>query len=85
MEAVVPWARMVELIGPHYPKGRRGRPPLGANSFNDFGRLVRGGKRIDWILARAQLEVRATEVITFKQGEQWPSDHFPVAAWLILK
>jgi IS5 family transposase len=29
MEAVVPWARLVALIAPHYPKGRRGRPPLG--------------------------------------------------------
>ena len=56
-----------------------------ANSFNNFGPLVRQGKRIDWILARAQIEVRATEIITFKQGEQWPSDHFPVAAWLTLK
>jgi IS5 family transposase len=29
MEAVVPWARLVALITPHYPKGERGRPPLG--------------------------------------------------------
>ena len=25
MEAVVPWARLVEVIVPHYPAGRRGR------------------------------------------------------------
>ena len=29
MEAVVPWARLVAVIAPHYPAGRRGRPPVG--------------------------------------------------------
>ena len=29
MEKVVPWARLVGLIAPHYPKGDRGRPPIG--------------------------------------------------------
>ena len=29
MEAVVPWARLVALIEPHYPAGKRGRPPVG--------------------------------------------------------
>jgi IS5 family transposase len=29
MEQVVPWKRLVALIEPHYPKGRRGRPPVG--------------------------------------------------------
>ena len=29
MEAVVPWARLVEVIVPHYPDGKRGRPPVG--------------------------------------------------------
>lgn len=29
MEGVVPWARLVGLIEPHYPKGQRGRPPIG--------------------------------------------------------
>src|SRR5271170_319696 len=29
MEQVVPWGRLVELIEPHYPGGRRGRPPIG--------------------------------------------------------
>ena len=29
MEIVVPWARLVALIDPHYPKGERGRPPMG--------------------------------------------------------
>src|SRR6266480_3660748 len=29
MEQIVPWARLVALIEPHYPKGERGRPPIG--------------------------------------------------------
>ena len=29
MEVAVPWARLVALIEPFYPKGQRGRPPLG--------------------------------------------------------
>jgi IS5 family transposase len=29
MELVVPWARLVERLQPHYPKGERGRPPIG--------------------------------------------------------
>ena len=29
MENLVPWKRLVELIEPYYPKGKRGRPPKG--------------------------------------------------------
>jgi IS5 family transposase len=29
MERVVPWSRLVALIVPHYPDGKRGRPPIG--------------------------------------------------------
>jgi IS5 family transposase len=29
MEQVVPWARLVERLQPLYPKGERGRPPIG--------------------------------------------------------
>ena len=29
MEKVVPWARLCAVIEPHYPKGERGRPPIG--------------------------------------------------------
>jgi len=29
MEKVVPWARLVAAIAPHYPAGKRGRPPIG--------------------------------------------------------
>jgi len=29
MEKVVPWARLCAVIAPHYPQGKRGRPPIG--------------------------------------------------------
>lgn len=29
MEEVIPWARLLAVVAPHYPKGERGRPPLG--------------------------------------------------------
>jgi len=29
MEQVVPWADLMAVIEPHYPKGKRGRPPVG--------------------------------------------------------
>jgi endonuclease/exonuclease/phosphatase family metal-dependent hydrolase len=55
------------------------------DSFTGFGPLRREGERIDWILARGAMDVRATEVVTFRQGEQWPSDHLPVLAWITLQ
>ena len=33
MEGVVPWARLVALIVPFYPKGERGRPPMGVEKM----------------------------------------------------
>ena len=29
MERVVPWGRLCGVIDPHYPEGKRGRPPVG--------------------------------------------------------
>ena len=29
MDAVIPWARLIRLIEPHYPKAGNGRQPLG--------------------------------------------------------
>lgn len=31
MTKVVPWAELIALIEPHYPKGRTGRPPMGVD------------------------------------------------------
>jgi IS5 family transposase len=29
MEEVIPWTRLLTVIEPHYPQGKRGRPPIG--------------------------------------------------------
>jgi len=29
MEQVMPWAELLAVVEPHYPKGKRGRPPIG--------------------------------------------------------
>jgi IS5 family transposase len=29
MEEVIPWVKLLAVIEPHYPKGERGRPPIG--------------------------------------------------------
>lgn len=29
MDEVIPWSRLIGRIAPHYPKGERGRPPIG--------------------------------------------------------
>ena len=55
------------------------------NSFTGFDTPRQEGKRIDWILLRGQATVRATEIITFQQNGQFPSDHFPVVTWLTLR
>ena len=54
------------------------------NSFTGFGPLKNEGKRIDWIIARGDIEVRATEAVTFRPNGQWPSDHLAVMAWVTL-
>jgi IS5 family transposase len=28
-EEVIPWDKLLAVIVPHYPKGQRGRPPIG--------------------------------------------------------
>ena len=29
METLIPWAKLLAVIAPFYPKGERGRPPVG--------------------------------------------------------
>jgi endonuclease/exonuclease/phosphatase family metal-dependent hydrolase len=54
------------------------------NSFNGFNRPRKNGQRIDWILLRGDAKVRASEIVIFEKDGQFPSDHFPVVAWLTL-
>ena len=54
------------------------------SSFHNFKGPQPGGQRIDWILVQGKAEVAASEIVTFAQGGQYPSDHFPVVARLTL-
>lgn len=56
----------------------------GLNSFNGFKPPGRNDERIDWILTRGKVEVSRTEIVSFERNGQFPSDHFPVVAWLNL-
>jgi len=56
----------------------------GVGTFNNFKAAVPNGARIDWILTRGEVVVDRAETLTFTRNGQFPSDHFPVAAWLRL-
>jgi len=56
----------------------------GIGTFNSFKAARRGGPRIDWILSRGEVTANRSEIVTFKRDQQFPSDHFPVVAWLRL-
>ena len=62
--------------------GERGNEKF--NSFHGYNTPVEKGLRIDWILARGAVTVTKTEIVTYSEHGQYPSDHFPVAAWLTL-
>lgn len=54
-------------------------------TFHNFrGPSPADKRRIDWILARGPIVAEATEIITFSKNGQYPSDHFPVVAWVRL-
>ncbi|MEU8804681.1 endonuclease/exonuclease/phosphatase family protein [Spirillospora sp. NPDC048819] len=56
--------------GPQYRTIGRWQPPK------------RGGKRIDWILARGQVQTTWTEIDPYRVGGLYASDHYPVIAHL---
>jgi len=60
---------------------RRGE---GVGTFNDFKAAVPNGPRIDWILTRGEVAVDRAEILPFSRDGQFPSDHFPMIAWLRL-
>jgi endonuclease/exonuclease/phosphatase family metal-dependent hydrolase len=54
------------------------------NSFHGYQRPQAEGERIDWIFVRGPVTVAKAEVDNFSEHGQFPSDHFPVVAWLTL-
>ena len=55
------------------------RTPLYA-TFHGYRPLVPNGERIDWILTRGAVHVRAAAITTFSRRGQFPSDHLAVQA-----
>ncbi len=56
----------------------------GISTFHGWGEPDDKGRRIDWILTSPRWSVAGARVVQFRDGEQWPSDHFPVVADVIL-
>ncbi len=54
------------------------------NTFNGFKPAARESQRIDWILTRGDVQTAAIQISDFASGGRYPSDHFPVVAWLRL-
>jgi len=54
------------------------------NTFHNYQGEIANDRRIDWILHRGPVSVRAVQVVTYSRMGQYPSDHFPVAAWVKL-
>lgn len=52
------------------------------HTFHDYKGEIPGDNRIDWILIRGSISVDAVKIITFSKAGQFPSDHFPIAAWV---
>jgi endonuclease/exonuclease/phosphatase family metal-dependent hydrolase len=52
------------------------------STFHNYNGARPGQARIDWILTRGNVACLSTEVVTFAQQGQYPSDHFPVVARL---
>ncbi|KAB8138091.1 endonuclease/exonuclease/phosphatase family protein [Gracilibacillus oryzae] len=51
-------------------------------TFNGFDDPTGGGpeKRIDWVLAKGNIETHSIEIINDEKKGQFPSDHYPVMA-----
>ena len=56
MEAVVPWARLVEVLAPHYPSGKRGHPPVGIERIDLSSKTKTGKKGL--VVVERELEVK---------------------------
>ena len=62
----------------------RERHGEGIATFNNFKAVQTTGTRIDWILSRGEVSAEKIEIVTFSRDGQFPSDHFPVVAWVRL-
>ena len=55
------------------------------NTFHGYRPPLPDGKRIDWILVRESMLVENAAILTDHDHGQYPSDHFPVTAAVMLQ
>lgn len=60
------------------------RPEEDFATYHGYKSPTPDGAHIDWILTRGPITAQETHIVTFQQNNQYPSDHFPVAATLQL-
>ena len=53
-------------------------------TFHGYKAPIANGVHIDWILSRGAVKTEETHIVTFQQDNQLPSDHFPVAARVLI-
>ncbi|MFJ9868993.1 endonuclease/exonuclease/phosphatase family protein [Streptomyces sp. NPDC101165] len=53
-------------------------------TFHGYKPLLPNGDRIDWILSTPGVTTRRATINTFSRNGQFPSDHLPVQAWIVL-
>ncbi|MCU0782668.1 MAG: endonuclease/exonuclease/phosphatase family protein [Verrucomicrobia bacterium] len=63
-------------------KTARERQGEGLATFNNFKSVLTNDMRIDWILARGEVDADKSEIVTFQREGQFPSDHCPVVTQL---
>lgn len=56
----------------------------GISTFHGYREIQKTGRRIDWVLISPQLKAHRAAVVLHQENGQYPSDHFPVLAELIL-
>ncbi|WP_085990870.1 endonuclease/exonuclease/phosphatase family protein [Oceanobacillus senegalensis] len=58
----------------------------GIGTFNGFDDPTGGGKdnRIDWVLSKGNVTTTKSEIIDYQKNGQFPSDHYPVMAEVVL-
>jgi endonuclease/exonuclease/phosphatase family metal-dependent hydrolase len=60
---------------------KRGKP---YGTWNGYQAPVKGGARIDWILTSPAVVTNSSSINTYSYRGQYPSDHLPVQAALVL-
>ena len=70
--------QFVDTFGRLHPDG------IGTGTYHDF-LGIRFGPRIDYVFAGPDIRVRSARILRFERDGRYPSDHFPVAATLVLE